>query len=216
MPVFLQIHQHWLGRWHYLQANVHSAAYALHPAFCRNEFDNTVVPQLHAVMEDFAKAPGCKFSLDDFSEQYDDFVTALHCKSDRLDDETKVRTKRGAELDGAFTAKTINEKTPTKWIQTFMNKWPALKWMALKIINIPSSASYCEHAWSIEGWMHCQRRNRLKQPLVEKLVRGHGNLIFKEHEEANQKDRIIWDVELEIDEPEDVEPTVEEEESEED
>jgi hypothetical protein len=34
----------------------------------------------------------------------------------------------------------------------------------------------CEHTWSIEGWTHSNRRNRLGQKLVERLVRTHINL----------------------------------------
>jgi hypothetical protein len=37
--------------------------------------------------------------------------------------------------------------------------------------------SVCEHCWSIEGWIHSQRRNRLDQKLVEKLVRVDTNLV---------------------------------------
>jgi hypothetical protein len=77
-----------------------------------------------------------------------------------------------------------------------MAPWPAVKWTALKIANMPASASFCEHAWSIEGWVHNKRRNRLQQPLVEKLVRGHGNYMFMKHEEAKRQNRIIWGVEL--------------------
>jgi hypothetical protein len=42
------------------------------------------------------------------------------------------------------------------------------------------SASACEHCWSVEGWIHSQRRNRLDQKLVEKLVRAHTNLVLRE------------------------------------
>jgi len=185
----------------HVEADVQAAAYALSPQFCRNEFDDTVAESLGKVMADFAQAPGCKFSLDDLTEQYDAFVTALKSESNRFDDKCIKRPGTGDLLvDGAFTTRSL-EKTPTQWIQTFMKPWPALKWMSLKIANMPTSASFCEHAWSIEAWMHSKRRNRLTQPLVEKLVRGHGNYIFMEHEEAKKENRIIWDVELEAEEP---------------
>jgi hypothetical protein len=41
-----------------------------------------------------------------------------------------------------------------------------------------SSTSVCDHCWSIEGWIHSQRRNRLDQKLVEKLVLTHTNLVL--------------------------------------
>jgi hypothetical protein len=33
--------------------------------------------------------------------------------------------------------------------------------------------------WSIEGWIHNKRRNRLAQPNVERAVRDHDNLVLK-------------------------------------
>jgi hypothetical protein len=62
------------------------------------------------------------------------------------------------------------------WIKTFFKPWPALMWLALKVVLLPCSASVCEHTWSIEGWIHSNRRNRLGQKLVERLVRTHTNL----------------------------------------
>ena len=54
--------------------------------------------------------------------------------------------------------------------------WPDLMWLALKVVLLPCSASACEHSWSIQGWIHSKRRNRLGQDLVECLVRTHTNL----------------------------------------
>ena len=53
------------------------------------------------------------------------------------------------------------------WINTFFKPWPALKWLVLKVVILPCSSSGCEHNWSIEGWIHSKRRNRLGQWLVE-------------------------------------------------
>ncbi len=38
----------------------------------------------------------------------------------------------------------------------------------------------CEHCWSIEGYIHSKRRNKLHQTLVEKLVLTHTNLVLRE------------------------------------
>jgi hypothetical protein len=46
-------------------------------------------------------------------------------------------------------------------------------WLVLKVVFLPCSASACEHNWSIQGWIHSKRRNRLGQDLVERLVRTH-------------------------------------------
>ncbi len=41
--------------------------------------------------------------------------------------------------------------------------------LTYKVSGVMCSASACEHGWSVEGWIHSQRRNRLDQKLVEKL-----------------------------------------------
>ncbi len=58
------------------------------------------------------------------------------------------------------------------------------------------SASACEHCWSIEGWIHSQRRNRLDQKLVEKLVRTHTNLVLRESLDDTLRDLLPWNIEM--------------------
>ena len=70
-----------------------------------------------------------------------------------------------------------------------------------KVSGVMFSASVCEHYWSIEGWIHSQRRNRLDQKLVEKLVRVHTNLVLRESLDDTLHDLLPWDIELVIDEP---------------
>jgi hypothetical protein len=59
----------------------------------------------------------------------------------------------------------------------------------------------CEHSWSVEGWIHSQRRNRIDQKLVEKLVRAHTNLVLRESLDDALRHLLPWDMELVIDEP---------------
>ena len=63
------------------------------------------------------------------------------------------------------------------------------------------SVSVCDHCSSIEGWIHSQRRNRLDQKLVEKLVRAHTNLVWRESLHDTLRNLLLWDIELVIDEP---------------
>jgi hypothetical protein len=63
------------------------------------------------------------------------------------------------------------------------------------------SVSECEHCWSIEGWIHSQRRSRLDQKLVEKLVHTHTNLVLRESLDDSLRDLLPWDIELVIDDP---------------
>jgi hypothetical protein len=69
-----------------------------------------------------------------------------------------------------------------------------------KVSGVMCSTSACEHYSSIEGWIHSQRRNRLDQKLVEKLVRAHTNLVLRESLDDTLRDLLPWDIELVIDE----------------
>ena len=70
-----------------------------------------------------------------------------------------------------------------------------------KVSGVMCSSSVCEHCWSIEGWIHSQRRNRLDQKLVEKLVRTYTNLVVRESLDDTQHHLLPWDIEFVIDEP---------------
>ena len=74
-------------------------------------------------------------------------------------------------------------------------------WLALKVVLLPCSASACEHSWSIEGWIHSKRRNRLGQDLVERLVRTHTNLQLEHRLELYEAGMLPWDIEMTVEEP---------------
>ena len=59
-----------------------------------------------------------------------------------------------------------------------------------------------KHSWSIEGWIHSQKRNRLDQTNVQRLVRMHTNLVLGSRLEAWSATALPWEIELLIDEPE--------------
>ncbi len=74
------------------------------------------------------------------------------------------------------------------WVKTFMQHvmdekgqvlFDNLAWFAKKLCLVMTSDSVCEHMWSIEGWIHNKRRNRLAQPNVERAVCAHGNLVLR-------------------------------------
>ncbi len=54
----------------------------------------------------------------------------------------------------------------------------------------------------VEGWIHSQRRNRLDQKLVEKLVRTHTltNLVMRESLDT-LRHLLPWDIKVVIDDP---------------
>ena len=82
----------------------------------------------------------------------------------------------------------------------FLKPWPDLMWLVLKVVLLPCSASACEHSWSIEGWIHSKRRNRLGHQFVERLVRTHTNLHLDHRLEMYETGQILWDIEMVVQE----------------
>jgi hypothetical protein len=74
-------------------------------------------------------------------------------------------------------------------------------WFTYKVSGVMSSTSTFEDFWSIEGWMHSKRRNKLHQKLVEKLVLTHTNLVLRENLDDVLHHLLPWDIEVIIDEP---------------
>jgi hypothetical protein len=68
-------------------------------------------------------------------------------------------------------------------------------------MSLVSVCEHCVHCWSIEGWIHSQRRNRLDQKLLEKLVLTHTLLVLRESLDDVLRDLLPWDIDLVIDEP---------------
>ncbi len=101
----------------------------------------------------------------------------------RFDDEVKD------VAHGAFTPEMMKLPQAT-WIETFLEGvtdkstglpvFKELVWFTYKVSGVMCdpmcSASEGEHCWSIEGWIHSQRRNKVNQKLVEKIVRAHLHL----------------------------------------
>ena len=55
--------------------------------------------------------------------------------------------------------------------------------------------------WSIEGWIHNKCRNRLAQPNVERAVRVHGNLVLRKAILQSKEQKVAWDSQTHISEP---------------
>ena len=72
----------------------------------------------------------------------------------------------------------------------------------MRLASLACSASACEHSWSIEGWIHSKKRNRLGQKNVERLVRAHTNLILEAVLEDWEANVLPWEVEMVVEEPE--------------
>jgi hypothetical protein len=113
------------------------------------------------------------------------------------------------EPEGAFTQRNMN-RSQQSWVKTFMQDvmdekgqvlFDNLAWFAKKLCSVMTSASACEHMWSIAGWIHNKRRNRLAQPNVEKAVRAHGNLVLRKAMLLSREQKVAWDSQTRISEP---------------
>jgi hypothetical protein len=182
-----QVFEVFYSRWTAFHSKVFSAAFAVHPHFCRRELSEEMDDEVHQVMEELSTAPGAP-SFDAMQTDWSEFKTAILAKQFRLTDEI------------AFSPSNM-AKAPHVWVDVFLAPWKSLRWFALKIVSLPCSASACEHSWSIEGWIHSPKRNRLSQMLVEKLVRAHTNLVLKKELDDAFLDILPWDIELVIDTP---------------
>jgi hypothetical protein len=65
------------------------------------------------------------------------------------------------------------KRSQQSWVKTFMQDvmdekgqvlFDNLAWFAKKLCSVMTSASACEHMWSIEVWIHNKRRIKLVQP----------------------------------------------------
>ena len=107
----------------------------------------------------------------------------------------------GLNDDEAFSAEQ-QKLQPFEWVRAHLYPWADLQWALMRLASLACSASACEHSWSIEGWIHSKKRNRLGQKNVERLVRAHTNLILEAVLEDWEANVLPWEVEMVVEEPE--------------
>ena len=102
------------------------------------------------------------------------------------------------------------QRSQQSWVKTYMEDitdssgrvlFDNLTWFVKKLCSVMTSASACEHMWSIAGWIHSKRRNRLAQPTVGKAVRAHVNLVLRKTMMQRNKNVVAWDSQTAITEP---------------
>jgi hypothetical protein len=103
------------------------------------------------------------------------------------------------ELDTTYSKpiKGLDEKIRTKLHNVFMSRWSAFH-APVHSAAFAMDRQFCRRD---EGWIHSQRRNRLDQKLVEKLVRAHTNLVLRESLDDSLRHLLPWDIDLVIDDP---------------
>ena len=94
---------------------------------------------------------------------------------------------------------------PFEWARTFFYHRSTLQRVAVRVTSPTCSASGCERSWSIEGWVHSKKRNRLGQKNVERLVRARTNLLLDSSLNNSVATSLPWEVDMIIDEPEEAE-----------
>ena len=68
----------------------------------------------------------------------------------------------------------------------------------MRLGGLSCSASGCEHSWSTEGWIHSNKRNRLGQKKVQRLVRTHSNLLLESNLEGWRPTSLPWEIDMQI------------------
>ena len=203
-PTRRKLHDLFIARWNAFHAPVHSACFIMDKAFCRMQHDDAARKDLFQVMEAFSKVKDAdgKMVGPAFKTMKSEFVAwqeAISAKKYDLHDEP----------EGAFTQRNMN-RSQQSWVKTFMQDvmdekgqvlFDNLAWFAKKLCSVMTSASACEHMWSIAGWIHNKRRNRLAQPNVEKAVRAHGNLVLRKAMLLSREQKVAWDSQTPISEP---------------
>ena len=107
----LQVHQVFANRWAAFHAPVMTAAFKLHPEFCRRDTDKGADADFDKVITDLAKAPGAP-SATLMKLQYEEFRIACTAGSHNLHSDMKDREP------GAFHEKCMKSDIHV-WIKTF-------------------------------------------------------------------------------------------------
>ena len=180
-----RIHTLFNARWEYFHTNVFTAAMFLDSEFITDKHTQKEEKEFRAVLSLMAATPDCIYKEDDMVTDWSRLKTALLTKSFGLDNKS------------AFTDKAC-KMAPFEWARTYLYEFPAIQWVAMRLGGLSCSASGCEHSWSIEGWMHSKKRNRLGQQKVQRLVRTHSNLLLEDKLVGWRSTALPWEIEMEI------------------
>lgn len=177
----------WKARWAYFHEPVMTASYMSTPHFMRENFSSKEVNEYKHVLRKMATP---EHSYPAILTEWQAFRTLAEGKTGDFTDEM------------AFCDSALNVPAH-EWISSWLSEFPHFSWAACRLASIVASASGAEHSYSIEGWIHSKRRNRLGQTVVERLLRAHTNLCLKAGFEDTLRTVLPWGVELVIEEPED-------------
>lgn len=180
-----RIHTLFQARWTYFHTNVFTAAMFLDSEFITDKHTRDEKTEFRAVLELIAVTPDCEYTLDDMTSDWSSLQTALLTKTSGMNNKS------------AFTDRAC-KMAPFEWAREYLFQWPAIQWVAMRLGGLSCSASGCEHSWSLEGWMHSGKRNRLGQNKVQRLVRAHSNLLLESKLEGWRPTSLPWEIDMQI------------------
>jgi len=196
-----KIHNLFMLRWQYFHNDIMTTAYRLTPQYMLQYIDNRDKPPKDKTQEAETKRYFKVFFRE--NSELNKFLLELSAFEESL-------SKGQGMLNEQFAFSDVAKQQPLhRWAQTYLSEWPTLRDFVKRLHSVPCSASACEHAWSIQGWFTSKRRNRLRETVLQRLMRMHANLLmldnqnqltFKDGPFAGQA-VVPWDLECEIPEP---------------
>jgi hypothetical protein len=184
----VKIHNLFMARWAYFHQPVFTAAHFLDPQAIHHELSAEQRTELYEVFTKMA--------------------TEEHSVSDLVADYANLRLAVTGHSHGMNEKMAFSERAkampPWQWADSFLFNFKHVCWAAKRILSLRCSASECEHSWSIEGWIHSAKRNRLGQLNVERLLRVHTNLRLESSLAEIEAVALEWDCEMIIDDPDDM------------
>jgi len=70
---------------------------------------------------------------------------------------------------------THTKYNPLDW-WSFTDEYPAVQWLAVHVLSIPTSSAASERSWSIHSFIQTHQRNRLSSKRLDKLVFVYSNM----------------------------------------
>ena len=187
-----RLHSLFCIRWKYFHKDVCTAAFMLHPAYLREEFDDEQEKELKRYFKQVATTydgydPG--FTYLDLKGEYTSFMNDVTAQRDDFTE------------DVAFSTKAL-DKAPYEWWQMFGDDYPALKKVGIKLGACQIGSSKAETDWSIRKWMTAGRYAARGVKLVNAMSRLYHNLVLENVLAQLETDApCVWDVDCAIPDP---------------
>jgi hypothetical protein len=158
------------------------------------------------VLTPLYKEIGSCFMGDEWQSTSNRPIINIQAASDGLINVRRAFDASGKDKKMPFISNSMVAEMHKTFMQDVMDEqgqvlFDNLTWFAKKMCSVMTGASACEHMWSIEGWIHNKRRNRLAQPNIEWTVCVHDNLVLRKAILLSKEWKVAWDSQTRICEP---------------